>query len=69
MVYNVSMLMRYGICDCGKWGDEPKGFDELRHFLKCECGQMMNLTRGNPKEAAYRDIDKITVKFVSQDQS
>ena len=63
--------MNYGICKCGKWGEVPQGFDEMRHFLKCpNCRQLMFLHKQHhPREAGYSERNKVNLLFVSQDQS
>lgn len=50
---------RWGVCDCGKWGEAPSNFRETIHFLKCSCGRPMYLDPHNPKLSGYRDSDKI----------
>jgi hypothetical protein len=51
---------RWGVCPCGKWGEAPANFNESKHFLKCECGQLMYLDMFDPREAAYPEKDHIT---------
>lgn len=53
--------MKFGICNCGKWGWAPAGYDERKLGLRCECGQAMFLHySGHPKEAGYTDKAQIT---------
>jgi len=59
-------MTRYGVCECGKWGEAPKEFRENLHFLKCKCGKLMYLQNMSPKEAGYRDSSKVTITFVKQ---
>ena len=54
-------MKRYGICDCGKWGEAPPEFNESIHFLKCTCSQPMCLDIHNPREVGYRESSKIIV--------
>jgi hypothetical protein len=57
----------YFVCTaCYKWSQTPAGFDERKHFVKCECGKNMYLTHGTPKEAAYPDRDEIKATLVQQ---
>lgn len=59
----------WGICwqGCNKWGEAPQEFKENRHFLKCECGNIMSLTHLDPKDAAYPEKDKINnITIVNQ---
>lgn len=41
------------------WGEVPTVFDERLHRLECPCGQRLYPTHSNPKEAGYRDKDKV----------
>ncbi len=54
------MIPHYGVCDCGKWCDAPKEFNQTKHFMQCECGKLMYMVVYNPKEATYKDDKKIT---------
>jgi len=52
----------YGICDCGKWGELPKDFENQEKFARCECGKLMYLTiliNETPKDCGYRESNKI----------
>lgn len=58
----------YGVCDCGKWCDAPKEFNQTKHFMRCECGKLMILLIYNPSESGYiyKDSNKITnIKLVN----
>ena len=48
-------MRMYLSCDCGNWGETPKGFNELKHFGVCTCGKDMYLIHGDPKEVALSD--------------
>ena len=52
-------MTRYGTCDCGKWGIAPSHFNETKHFMVCICGKDMYMITINPREAGYREQDKI----------
>lgn len=54
--------MKYGICDCGKWGKAPNEFRETKHFMICECGKPMYLhINFNAKEYGFRESDEIII--------
>ena len=59
-------VIKYGVCDCSKWGQAPLNFNEAKHFLKCECGKLMYLQIFDPREAGYRKEDEITPTIVNQ---
>jgi hypothetical protein len=61
------MSNSFGICDCGKWGYTPDGFNESRHFLLCDCGLVMYLTLGmTPEQLALRESNRIIPKIIRQ---
>lgn len=60
-------MTKYGICEkCNKWGEAPSDFRENKHFLKCECGSLMYLSRLNPREAGYQGRNKVIIKTTKQ---
>lgn len=52
---------KYGVCDCGNWGEAPASFRESKHFLKCTCSKAMYLGIFDPREAGHRLDRKIEV--------
>lgn len=56
-------MIKYGSCECGKWGEAPKEFRENKHFLKCPaCGKAMYLTvLITPQAMGMKESDKVVI--------
>lgn len=61
--------MDIGMCDCGKWGECPKTFNETKHFLQCpSCKKPMYLTRMvQPNELGLRELNKVEITRIVKD--
>ena len=56
-------MVKYGECDCGKWGIAPDTFNEGKHFLRCPaCNKPMFLSYGKPEDCYYSERNKVEIK-------
>ena len=62
----MEQVMYFACQECFKWCHEPKGFDERKHNVKCQCGKTMYLTHGKPEDDAMPKRDEIQGELVAQ---